>query len=72
MAHEFPGSDWGDWLPRAVADATPDGVDLWYLGCNGFILKASDGTTLFIDPYCGTATRHGRDGLFRSRSTRTT
>ncbi|MFB6118515.1 MBL fold metallo-hydrolase [Halosegnis sp.] len=53
MAHEFPGSDWGDWLPRAVADASPDGVAVWYLGCNGFILKASDGTTLFIDPYCG-------------------
>jgi hypothetical protein len=53
MAHEFPGSDWGRWLPRAVADADPDGVDVWYLGCNGFVLKAADGTTLFIDPYCG-------------------
>jgi len=53
MAHEFPGSDWGQWLPRAVADADPDGVDVWYLGCNGFVLKAADGTTLFVDPYCG-------------------
>ncbi|MFC7177582.1 MBL fold metallo-hydrolase [Halosegnis marinus] len=53
MAHEFPGSDWGDWLPRAVADADPAGVDVWYLGCNGVILKASDGTTVFVDPYCG-------------------
>ncbi len=53
MAHEFPGSDWGDWLPQAVAGATPGGVDLWYLGCNGFVLKATEGTTLFIDPYCG-------------------
>ncbi|EFW93031.1 beta-lactamase domain protein [Haladaptatus paucihalophilus DX253] len=47
-------SDWGDWLPRAVEDATPEGFSLWYLGCNGFILKGSDGTTLFIDPYVGT------------------
>ncbi|AOW80485.1 beta-lactamase domain protein [Halodesulfurarchaeum formicicum] len=47
-------SDWGDWLPEAVAAANPDGLALWYLGCNGFILKAGDGTTLFIDPYLGT------------------
>ncbi len=47
-------SDWGDWLPNAVADADPDGLALWYLGCNGFALKASDGTTLWIDPYLGT------------------
>lgn len=47
-------SDWGDWLPTAVADASPDGVALWYLGCNGFVLKAGDGTTVFIDPYLGT------------------
>jgi len=47
-------SDWGDWLPRAVADATPEGLRLWYLGCNGFVLKASDGTTAFIDPYLNT------------------
>ena len=46
-------SDWGDWLPTAVADAEPDGLQLWYLGCNGFILKADDGTTVFIDPYLG-------------------
>ncbi len=47
-------SDWGDWLPTAVANADPDGIALWYLGCNGFILKAGDGSTLFIDPYLGT------------------
>ncbi|WP_231183115.1 MBL fold metallo-hydrolase [Haladaptatus sp. DYF46] len=47
-------SDWGDWLPRAIEDATPEGISLWYLGCNGFALKGSDGTTLFIDPYLGT------------------
>ncbi len=47
-------SDWGDWLPQAVADAQPDGLACWYLGCNGFILKSSGGTTMFIDPYLGT------------------
>jgi L-ascorbate 6-phosphate lactonase len=47
-------SDWGDWLPTAVADADPDGVRVWYLGCNGLVLKAADATTLFVDPYLGT------------------
>ena len=47
-------SDWGDWLPRAVADADPDTVALWYLGCNGFAVKGSEGTVLWIDPYVGT------------------
>lgn len=47
-------SDWSDWLPTAVADADPKGLQLWYLGCNGFILKADDGTTVFIDPYLNT------------------
>jgi L-ascorbate 6-phosphate lactonase len=47
-------SDWGDWLPTAVSEADPDGLDLWYLGCNGFALKAAEGTTVFIDPYLGT------------------
>ena len=46
-------SDWGDWLPRAIESAAPDGVAVWYLGCNGFALKASDGTTVYIDPYIG-------------------
>lgn len=47
-------SDWGDWLPRAVAAAEPDTVALWYLGCNGFAIKGRDGTVLWIDPYVGT------------------
>ncbi|SFB99903.1 L-ascorbate 6-phosphate lactonase [Halobiforma haloterrestris] len=46
-------SDWDDWLLRDVEAATPDGVAVWYLGCNGFVLKGTDGTTLFIDPYLG-------------------
>lgn len=47
-------SDWGDWLPRAVESAEPDGLAIWYLGCNGFVLKSSSGTTIYIDPYLGT------------------
>ncbi len=47
-------SDWGDWLPRAVEAVVPDGVSLWYLGCNGFAVKDHEGTVLWIDPYCGT------------------
>ncbi|WP_299233193.1 MBL fold metallo-hydrolase [Natronomonas sp.] len=47
-------SDWGEWLPAAIERADPDGIAVWYLGCNGFALKANDGTTLFIDPYLGT------------------
>ncbi|XVH31233.1 MBL fold metallo-hydrolase [Haloferacaceae archaeon DSL9] len=46
-------SDWGDWLPTAVADADPETVSIWYLGCNGFAIKGSEGTTLWIDPYVG-------------------
>lgn len=47
-------SDWGDWLAREIEAAEPDGVSIWYLGCNGFVLKAADGTTVFVDPYLGT------------------
>ncbi|ELZ98791.1 hypothetical protein C440_00505 [Haloferax mucosum ATCC BAA-1512] len=46
-------SDWSDWLPRAVESADPETVAIWYLGCNGFVLKGSEGTTVFIDPYVG-------------------
>jgi len=47
-------SDWGDWLPQAVAGADPDGLAVWYLGCNGFVVKSAGGATLFVDPYLGT------------------
>lgn len=50
----MPTSDWGDWLPNAIAEATPSTTTIWYLGCNGAVLKGSNGTTLFIDPYLGT------------------
>ena len=46
-------SDWGDWLVRDVEDADPDGLALWYLGCNGFVLKSSGGAVVYVDPYLG-------------------
>ena len=46
-------SDWGTWLLDAIAEAEPDTVALWYLGCNGFVLKGCEGTTIWIDPYVG-------------------
>jgi len=46
-------SDWGDWLPRTIEAAEPDGLAVWYLGCNGFVLKGADETSLWIDPYVG-------------------
>jgi L-ascorbate 6-phosphate lactonase len=47
-------SDWEDWLPRAIDAADPSGVAVWYLGCNGIVLKGRAGTTVWIDPYVGT------------------
>ena len=49
----MPTSDWGDWLIREIESAEPEGVLLWYLGCNGIVVKGSAGTTLYIDPYVG-------------------
>ncbi|TYT61158.1 MBL fold metallo-hydrolase [Natrialba swarupiae] len=46
-------SDWGDWLVRDVEEASPEGVAVWYLGCNGFVLKGREGTTIYVDPYVG-------------------
>ena len=47
-------SDWGDWLLRAIESADPEGLALWYLGCNGFVIKSAGGTVVFVDPYLGT------------------
>ncbi|AUX08822.1 L-ascorbate 6-phosphate lactonase [Halalkaliarchaeum desulfuricum] len=46
-------SDWGTWLPDAIVGAEPETVAVWYLGCNGFVLKGREGTTIWIDPYVG-------------------
>lgn len=47
-------SDWDDWFVSEEIEATDiDGVTLWFLGCNGFVIRSSD-TTIYIDPYFGT------------------
>jgi L-ascorbate 6-phosphate lactonase len=44
---------WGDWFLREEVEAVdPDGVAVWYLGCNGFVLRSAE-TTLYVDPYFG-------------------
>lgn len=49
-------SSWGTWfIGEEVEAAEPDGLSIWYLGCNGFILRTAT-TTVYIDPYFGTGT----------------
>lgn len=44
---------WGEWFVRDdIEGATPDSVALWYLGCNGFVVRSAE-TTLYVDPYFG-------------------
>lgn len=44
-------STWGEWFVRDEIEAIdPDGLSLWYLGCNGFVLRTAE-TTLYVDPY---------------------
>lgn len=47
-------STWNDWFVREEIEATDpgDGVTVWYLGCNGFVLRSRT-TTLYVDPYFG-------------------
>jgi L-ascorbate 6-phosphate lactonase len=44
-------STWGDWFVRQEIEAAePDGLAVWYLGCNGFVLRSPE-ATVYIDPY---------------------
>lgn len=46
-------SNWGEWFVRdEIEDADPDGIALWYLGCNGFVVRTPE-TTVYVDPYFG-------------------
>lgn len=46
-------STWGDWFVRDEIEATePDGLSVWYLGCNGYVLHTPE-TTVYLDPYFG-------------------
>lgn len=44
-------STWGRWFIHDEVEATSvDTASVWYLGCNGLIVRSSE-TTLYIDPY---------------------
>lgn len=44
---------WGTWFVTDEIEAMTDpGLSVWYLGCNGFVLRTSE-TTVYIDPYFG-------------------
>lgn len=44
---------WDDWFVRDEVEASePEGLSVWYLGCNGYVLRTAR-TTLYIDPYFG-------------------
>lgn len=45
-------STWDDWLVKEIERTDPEGVSIWYLGCNAFVLRSGT-TTVFIDPYFG-------------------
>ena len=46
-------STWGDWFVRDEIEASdPDGLSVWYLGCNGYVLRTPE-TTVYLDPYFG-------------------
>jgi L-ascorbate 6-phosphate lactonase len=45
-------STWSDWLVSEIESAAVDGMSLWYLGCNGFVVRSPE-ATLYIDPYFG-------------------
>ena len=46
-------STWGSWFVHdEVEAAVPRGLDVWYLGCNGFVLRSPE-ATIYIDPYFG-------------------
>ncbi|MUW13371.1 MBL fold metallo-hydrolase [Halorubrum sp. CBA1125] len=46
-------STWGDtFLKQEIEATTPDCLTVWYLGCNGFVLRSPE-ATIYVDPYFG-------------------
>jgi len=46
-------STWDDWFIKGeIEGSDPEGLSVWYLGCNGFVLR-TETTTVYIDPYFG-------------------
>ena len=46
-------SDWEDWfLKNELELVDPEGLSIWFIGCNGFVLRSPE-ATIYIDPYFG-------------------
>lgn len=46
-------STWGETFLKEEIEATePDGLSMWYLGCNGVVIRSPE-TTLYLDPFFG-------------------
>jgi L-ascorbate 6-phosphate lactonase len=46
-------STWGDWfVSDEIEGSEPDGLSIWYLGCNAFVLRSPE-ATVYVDPYFG-------------------
>ncbi|WP_049983378.1 MBL fold metallo-hydrolase [Halorubrum sp. BV1] len=58
MTEETIHSTWEDWLVTEIERTAPEGVAVWYLGCNGFVVRSTT-TTLYIDPYFADANPPG-------------
>ncbi|EMA07515.1 MBL fold metallo-hydrolase [Haloferax denitrificans] len=58
MTEDTIHSTWGDWLVSEIEQTSPGGVSIWYLGCNGFVVRSAT-TTLYIDPYFADASPPG-------------
>jgi L-ascorbate 6-phosphate lactonase len=41
---------WSEWFVRDEVEGTePSGLSIWYLGCNGFVLRTAE-ATVYLDP----------------------
>lgn len=45
-------STWGEWFVRDEIEASEPEYSVWYLGCNGYVVRTAE-ATVYIDPYFG-------------------
>lgn len=45
-------STWGEWFVRDEIEASERDFGVWYLGCNGYVVRTPE-ATVYIDPYFG-------------------
>lgn len=46
-------STWDEWfIEEHVESGLPEGLSVWYLGCNGFVLRTAE-VTAYVDPFFG-------------------